>query len=136
MAGSAIKRARREIAEQALLRAATKHAVDNAILKAHELTEAGVFGIDAVTLMAPVAEALHKQALTGDVTAIREVLDRVSGKVAQEIISDPIGLEDLESALTQISERRRARALAAQNLPALPAGPERAITPSGTDEAV
>lgn len=35
-----------------------------------------------------VAEALVKKALTGDVAAIREVADRVDGKVPQAVVGD------------------------------------------------
>jgi hypothetical protein len=127
MAGSPIKRARREIAEQAVLRAAhesltlSNREVDRAILKAYE--EGG----DPVLLMMPTARALVGAAEGGDAAAIREVFDRVSGKVAQEVVVDPMGLDDLEGALEAISERRRARMLELQ-------GVEVDVTPVGGSE--
>ena len=85
MAGSGIKRRRREIAEQAVLRAAhellmlSTAEVDRAILEAYRSGE------DPVLLMLPTARALVKAAEGGDVGAIRETFDRVSGKVVQGV---------------------------------------------------
>lgn len=112
MAGSPIKRARREIREQALLRAA---AIDQAILEGYER------GMDPVLLALPVAQKVYGMAVHGDpdnpttLGACKEFLDGVAGKMPQEIAVDPLGsLDDLEGALEAISERRRARMLEAQ----------------------
>ncbi len=125
MAGSPIKRARREIREQSLLRAA---AIDQAILDGYER------GIDPVVLMMPVAAKVYRMAVHGDpenpvtLAACKEVLDGVAGKMAQEVSVDALGLDDLEDALVAISERRRARALEAQRVPEIDVTPA-----SGTD---
>ena len=85
MSGAPIKRARREIAEQAVLRAAhealvlSREEIDKAILRGWE--EGG----DPVLLLMPVARALVGKALGGDVVAVKEVFERVSGKVVQEV---------------------------------------------------
>jgi len=88
MSGAPIKRARREIAEQAVLRAAhealvlSSEEIDKAILRGWE--EGG----DPVLLLMPVARALVGKALGGDVVAVKEVFERVSGKVQQEVVVD------------------------------------------------
>lgn len=111
MMGDPVKRQRKEIAERAILAAAAREWV-----KVHKAFEveidaailiAAASGVDSVELMLPVAEVLHAKALEGDVVAIKEVFDRVSGKVAQELQVDRIGLDDLEAALEEISARRR-----------------------------
>ena len=85
MSGAPIKRARREIAEQAVLRAAhealvlSREEIDKVILRGWE--EGG----DPVLLLMPVARALVGKALGGDVVAVKEVFERVSGKVVQEV---------------------------------------------------
>ena len=71
MPGAPIKREKRRIAREAILRAAVDHAV----------REGWKTGRDPVELMKPVAAALHTEALKGDVGAIREVFDRVEGRV-------------------------------------------------------
>lgn len=95
MAGSPLKRARRDIAEQALFRAAEERlrekalsnsAIDVAILRGYEE------GRDPVDLMLPTARALLDAAEAGDVGAVREVFDRVSGKVVQEVSGDVGGI--------------------------------------------
>ncbi len=107
MAGRPLTHARKQVAENAILKAAEAHLrtsdIDAAIVRAWE------DGKDPALLMFPAAKALHDAALAGDVAAIKEIFDRVSGKVAQGHEVDEGQLEDsLEAVLQRISERRKA----------------------------
>lgn len=85
MAGSAIKRRRREIAEQAVLKAAHESLMMSTAEVDRVILQAYADGEDPVLLMMPTARALVKAAKEGDVPAIREVFDRVSGRVGQDV---------------------------------------------------
>ena len=53
-----------------------------------------------------VAEALVKKAVTGDVPAIREIADRIDGKVPQAVVGDD---ESDPISLVHVIERRLVR---------------------------
>ena len=64
------------------------------------------------------ANALFNKALEGDVTAIKEVIDRVEGKVPQPIAGDPDN--PLVIDVTVIRENRKARSNRASSMLAIP----------------
>jgi len=74
--GSAIKTVRRRLAREAILQQA---AIDAAIVGGYRE------GVDPVLLLLDVAKALLAKAREGDVPAIREVHDRVDGRVPQQL---------------------------------------------------
>jgi hypothetical protein len=55
-----------------------------------------------------LAKKLWEQAMTGDVSAVREVADRLDGKVPQAIVGDdeesPVRLERIERAIVNVVE--------------------------------
>jgi hypothetical protein len=76
MAGAPKKNVRRRIARDVILRAA---ALDKAVADSEALA------CDPADLMLPMGVALYEKAKTGDVPALKEVFDRVDGKLVQEV---------------------------------------------------
>lgn len=70
-----IKHEKRRVAREAILLA----------LSVEAALKVGPDGPDPVEAVLPIARALARRALEGDVAAIKEALDRVDGKVAQEL---------------------------------------------------
>lgn len=84
MAGSPIKHERNRLVREAILRGASE-------------------GKDPVEFLTPYTDKLKELALLGDMTAMRELFDRLDGKAAQQIVH--AGDADNPVAFTEVARK-------------------------------